>query len=42
MSRDELLSEEEVLELIKEEFGSTQETNFDFSIPNATNGIAGC
>lgn len=42
MGKSELLSEEDVLKLIEEEFGTREESDFDFSIPNANNGIAGC
>ncbi len=42
MGTNELLSEEDVLKLISEEFGNSEEVDFDFSIPNANNGLVGC
>ena len=42
MDVNELLSEEEVLEIIKEEFDMDLECEFPSTVPNANNGLMGC
>lgn len=42
MDVNELLSEEEVLEIIKEEFDMDLECEFPSTVPNANNGLVGC